>query len=147
VQGDVKKARALTKEEQIRYQQTIQTALKEVDDALVSNQKAKQRVEFLGRHVAAVKESDRLAKLRFKGGSYTELDVMTADRKLLGSQNEEIHGVLDQYLALVSVYKALGGGWMVDQEKHLAANDSHASATAASANVQIPSATNDVAAK
>jgi multidrug efflux system outer membrane protein len=121
IAGDVKKAKAQTKAERERFIQTIQNALKEVDDALVYDQKARVRKAALDRHVAALEEADRLARLRFEGGSYTDLDVFDADRKLLGAQNESIHGVLDEYLALVSVYKSVGGGWMIAEDKHLAA--------------------------
>jgi outer membrane protein, multidrug efflux system len=146
IEGDVKKAKAQTKAERERYLQTIQNALKEVDDALVFDEKARVRVAALDRHVAAVQEVDRLARIRFEGGSYTDLDVLDADRKVYASQNEEIYGVRDEYLALVSVYKAMGGGWMVEQDKQLAAK-SGAGAPAASARAQIPSTTKDVAAK
>jgi multidrug efflux system outer membrane protein len=120
IEGDVKKAKAMTKGDRERYLQTIQNALREIDDALVYNQKSRVRLAALDRHVQALQRADDLSTLRFKGGSYTDLDVFEADRRVLGAQNEEIHGVLDEYLALVSVYKALGGGWMVQEDKQLA---------------------------
>lgn len=129
IEGDIKKAKAQTKGERERFIQTVQNALKEVDDSLVYDQKARLRMAALDRHVAALAEADRLAKQRFKGGSYTNLDVYDADRKLLNAQNESIYGVLDEYLALVSVYKAMGGGWMMAEDKRLAAkngDDKHA---------------------
>ena len=139
VEGDVKKAKAQTKAETQLYLQTIQNALKEVDDSLVYNEKSRARAAALNRHVSALQEVDRLAKLRYEGGSYTDLDVFDADRKVYASQNEEIHGVRDEYLALVSVFKAMGGGWMVAQDKQAAAS--------ASANAQNPNTTKDVTAK
>jgi multidrug efflux system outer membrane protein len=120
IEGDVKKAKAMTKGDRDRYLQTIQNALREIDDALVYNQKSRVRLAALDRHVQALQRADDLSTVRFKGGSYTDLDVFEADRRVLNAQNEEIHGVLDEYLALVSVYKALGGGWMVQADKELA---------------------------
>jgi len=150
VEGDVKKAKAQTKAETDRYLQTIQNALREVDDALISSEKSKARVAALDRHVAAQQDVDRLAKIRFKGGSFTDLDVLAADRKVYAAQNEEIYGVRDEYLALISVYKAMGGGWMVEHDKHLADKSTAvvpAPSATASASAQIPSTTNDVAPK
>jgi multidrug efflux system outer membrane protein len=129
IEGDVKKAKAVTKGEQERYLQTIQNALREIDDALVYNQKSRVRLAALDRHVGALQKADDLSAVRYKGGSYTDLEVLEADRRVLGAQNEEIHGVLDEYLALVSVYKALGGGWMVQEDKELATKRVAATAT------------------
>jgi outer membrane protein, multidrug efflux system len=116
-----------------------------VDDALVFDQKARVRVAALDRHVAAKQEADRLAKMRFESGSYTQLDVFAEDRQLYGAQNEEIHGVLDEYLALVSVYKAMGGGWMMEEDKKPASGGTPAPASPAAA--RLPSTTQEVAAK
>lgn len=146
IAGDVKRAKAQTKAERERFVQTIQNALREVDDALVYDQKARVRKAALDRHVAALAEADRLAKLRFEGGSYTDLDVYDADRKLLAGQNETIHGVLDEYLALVSVYKAIGGGWMVAEDKRLAAKTA-AGGHAAPVQAQVSTTTADGKAK
>ena len=148
VEGDVKKAKAQTKAATDRYLLTIQTALKEVDDALVFSKKSKERVAALDRHVAAQQDVDRLAKIRFEGGSFTDLEVLIADRKVYGAQNEEVYGVRDEYLALISVYKAMGGGWMVEHDKQVA-DESHASvqAPSATASAQIPTTTNDVTPK
>ena len=64
--------------------------------------------------------------------------MFEADRRVLGAQNEEIHGVLDEYLALVSVYKALGGGWMVQQDKDLASKRIAAAPTPATSPTPAP---------
>jgi hypothetical protein len=72
--------------------------------------------------------------------------VYDADRKLLAGQNETIHGVLDEYLALVSVYKAIGGGWMVAEDKRLAAKTA-AGGHAAPVQAQVSTTTADGKAK
>ena len=146
VAGEVREARAETKAQTERYLQTIQNALREVDDALVYNQKARERVTALDMHVADVRNVDRLAKLRYQGGKYTDLDVLEADRKVLNSENEEIQGVMDEYSALVSVFKAMGGGWMAEQDKKTASN-AGAAKPPASDNTQNPTATKDVIAQ
>lgn len=139
VEGDVRKAKAVAKADTDRYLQTIQTALKEVDQALVYNQKSRERLAALDRHVAASKDADRLAGLRYKGGSSTDLEVMEQDRKVLAAETEQIHGVLSEYQAMVAVYKAMGGGWMTEQDRKMHPTKKMA--------YEIPTATKDVTAK
>lgn len=122
VQGEVRAARAETREQQIRYVQTIQTALREVDDSLVANSQASVRVAALSRRVATLQSVDQKTRMRFEGGSSTDLDLLYADRSVYSAQADESNGVRDQMLALVSVFKAMGGGWMLEQDKALAAN-------------------------
>jgi len=121
VEGDVRAARAETREQEIRYLQTVQTALKEVDDSLVANQKAGVRVDALTRHTAILRNVDDLTRKRFEGGSSTDLDLLYADRSVYAAQGQVSNAVRDQFLALVSVFKAMGGGWMLGQDKLLAA--------------------------
>ena len=123
VEGEVREARAETKAETEKYQQTIQTALREVDQALVYNQKARERLALLNQHVEDLRNVDRLTRLRYQGGKFTDLDVQDADRKLLNSENEQISGVMDEYSALVAVFKAMGGGWMTELDKQKAQQD------------------------
>jgi multidrug efflux system outer membrane protein len=147
VEGDVRKAKAETKEQQLRYLQTVQNALREVDDSLIYNDKSRSRMAALSRHVAALQSVDDKTRMRFKGGSSTDLDVLYADRQLYASQNEASSGARDQYLALVSVFKALGGGWMLDQDKARASNQQSSAPTAAiPANPSLSTAIRDVTA-
>jgi multidrug efflux system outer membrane protein len=140
VEGEVREARAETKAQREHYLQTIRTALKEVDEALVYNGKSAERVAALDRSVDA----------RFKGGSYTKLDVLDADRKVYDAETQQLAATRDHYLALISVYKAMGGGWVVEQDDLLAAKQRQsASATPVKAAPapETPSSTTDVAAK
>jgi hypothetical protein len=43
--------------------------------------------------------------------------VLTAERDLYNAQSEQVNRHRDSYLALISVYAAMGGGWMVEQDK------------------------------
>jgi len=133
VEGDVRKARAETKEQELHYLQTVQTALKEVNDALVFSQQSRIRYNALHRHVVARQSVLEITKMRYTGGSSTDLDVFDADREVYAAQNEELSGRLDEYLALVSVFKAMGGGWMQGEDQAHSApgkqNPGHVSAS------------------
>jgi multidrug efflux system outer membrane protein len=150
IEGEVREARAETKAQREHYLQTIRTALKEVDEALVYNVKSADRVAALDRALAAREQVDRISDLRFKGGSYTKLDVLDADRKVYDAENEQLTATRDHYLALISVYKAMGGGWMVEQDDLLAAKQKQSASAApvkAPPAPETPSSTTDVAAK
>src|SRR5665213_3363394 len=45
------------------------------------------------------------------------LDVFESDREVYAAQSQETQGIGDEFIALISVYKAMGGGWMVEQDK------------------------------
>jgi outer membrane protein, multidrug efflux system len=119
VEGDVARARADTKAQTDRYLLTVQTALREVDDALVSNEQTRLRVEALKRYLSSRQSVAATTKVRYEGGSSTDLDVMRAQQRVFNAENEETEGERNEFLALVAVFKALGGGWMTEQDKVL----------------------------
>ena len=148
VAGEVRKARAETKEAAERYLQTVRVALQEVNDALISDVDSKTRAAALQRRVAALKEVDQLMQMRYEGGESTLLDVLDLDRQVYAAQSQQTQGIGDEYLSLISVYKAMGGGWMVDQDKQRAANTvARVSAVPAPVNAQAPITTKDETAK
>jgi multidrug efflux system outer membrane protein len=117
VQGDVRKARAEAKENVEHYLQSVRVALQEVNDALIADVDSKTRLAALKRRVTALREVDQLTQMRFEGGESTLLDVFESDRQVYAAQSQETQGIGDEYIALISVYKAMGGGWMIEQDK------------------------------
>jgi outer membrane protein, multidrug efflux system len=106
-----------------QYEQTIQTAFREVSDALVGYQKTgEQRVqqELL---VAALVDSAALANTRFLGGIDSYLQVLDAERQLLDAELELARVQTLELVYIVQLYKALGGGWEPDQPTAGAAAD------------------------
>ncbi len=93
------------------YEQTVLLALREVADALVARQKLAQvRVEQ-ERAVRVLAESLTTARKRYVGGLATYLEVLDAQQELLPAENALAQTRRDELLALVAVYRALGGGW------------------------------------
>jgi multidrug efflux system outer membrane protein len=93
------------------YEQTLLVALKEVSDALVARQKLEiVRVER-ERAVAALREALRIARTRYLGGLATYLEVLDAQQQLFPAENDLARTRRDQLLAVVALYRALGGGW------------------------------------
>jgi len=120
IDGDIRSAEAIQKQMVVLYQQAVLTALKEVEDALVARSKSGQREAALDRQVSSLQEVSKLSRMRFEGGQSTLKEVLDADLKLYTAQGTQALGRRDTLLALISVYKAMGGGWMVEQEKRRA---------------------------
>lgn len=99
-----------------QYQQSVLVALGEVSNALISQQKlAQQRVEQ-ARQVEALKESVRLATLRYVGGLASYFEVLEAQQQLFPAELGLAQVDRDRLLAVVDLYRALGGGWEATDE-------------------------------
>lgn len=93
------------------YQRTIQNAFSEVSDALIQQKQARAvraQQELL---VAAVRDRQRLAYMRYQGGVDTLLNALDADRDLFTNELLLAQYRRNELLATVQLYKALGGGW------------------------------------
>jgi multidrug efflux system outer membrane protein len=102
---------AAVEEAAARYQQAMLVALQEVSDALVAREKFEGvRVEQ-ERAVVALREALRIARIRYLGGLATYLEVLDAQQQLFPAENDLARTVRDQHLAVVALYRALGGGW------------------------------------
>jgi multidrug efflux system outer membrane protein len=112
ISGQVKSAVAVQQQTLFRYQQVIQTAFREVNDSLVDQKQTKEQVEALGRRVEALKEYARLARLRYDNGYTGYLEVLDADRNLFAAQVYYAQTMGSLFRSSVSLYKAMGGGWV-----------------------------------
>jgi multidrug efflux system outer membrane protein len=95
----------------VRYQQTIQGAFREVSDALVAYRKTqefRQQQELL---VASAQDASRLSHMRYSGGVASYLEVLTNETNYFSAELSLAQAQLNELLALVELYKALGGGW------------------------------------
>jgi multidrug efflux system outer membrane protein len=94
-----------------QYRQTVRTAFKEVDDALVAFQRNIEQRAALERAVKANRERARLAELRYRGGVTIYLEVLIAQQDVFESELRLSSANRDVYEAVVDLYVALGGGW------------------------------------
>jgi len=93
------------------YRRTIQQAFREVSDALVGYQRTRQLREQLTQLVAATQDAARLADIRYRGGAASYLEVLTSQASLFDAELHLAQARLNELLALVALYAALGGGW------------------------------------
>ena len=61
--------------------------------------------------VAAAEDATRLARVRYRGGATSYLEVLTTDSNLFTAQLNLTTAQQNEALALVQLYSALGGGW------------------------------------
>ncbi|MFM0143462.1 efflux transporter outer membrane subunit [Paraburkholderia sp. RL18-085-BIA-A] len=117
ISGQVRQAEAQQQQALFQYQQAIQTAFQEVDDALISVQKSREQLVIQERQVDALRTYARLARLRFEGGYTSYIEVLDAERSLFNAQLSytQTNGVV--FSSLVALYKAMGGGWVVTAEQ------------------------------
>ena len=117
ISGQVSQAEAQQQQALFQYQQSIQTAFQEVDDALIALQKSREQLVVQGRQVEALKTYSRLARLRYEGGYTSYIEVLDAERSLFNAQLSytQTNGLV--FSSLIGLYKAMGGGWVVDAER------------------------------
>ena len=94
-----------------QYQQSIKTAFREVSDELVEYRKVKEIRAQQESLVTTLQDRSRLAYLRYQGGVDTQLNALDADRDLFAAELNLAQTRRNELLALVQLYKALGGGW------------------------------------
>ncbi len=114
--GQLDVSKAQQKETLFQYEQTILTALREVNDALVGYEKSQEIFATYEADVIALQEYLRLSWLRYYEGQTQYLTVLDAERTLFSAQILLAQSQADQFLTLVDLYKALGGGWVLDAD-------------------------------
>lgn len=101
----------------LSYQDTVLRAQREVENALIAFLNARRRAEFLEQSCAAAKRSLDLAVIQYQQGMTDFTTVLTAEQELLTQQNNLAVTQGDISLNLVSLYRALGGGWQIREGK------------------------------
>lgn len=95
----------------VRYEQSVLTALEDVENALVGYGKERQRRTSLQRAVDANRRSVEMATQLYDRGLTDFLDVLEAQRALFASEDALVQSDRTISTNLVALYKALGGGW------------------------------------
>ena len=94
-----------------RYEQAIQTAFREVSDGLAARGTYLDQIQAQNALVAAYTEAYKLSDLRFRAGVDSFLPTLDSQRSLYTAQQTLITLKQSQLVNLVTLYKALGGGW------------------------------------
>lgn len=94
-----------------QYEKAIQTAFREVADALAGQATLGEQLRAQQVQATAEAERFRLAELRYRNGVASFLDVLDAQRSLFGTEQALLQTRLAQQQNQVALYRALGGGW------------------------------------
>jgi NodT family efflux transporter outer membrane factor (OMF) lipoprotein len=112
-QGNYKTAKAFYQEILVGYQQAINGAFHDVSDSLIAYQKAKEYRLATQQFTDTLRDQSRLANLRYRGGVSSYLEVLDTERQRLTGEQQLAQAQRDELLALVQLYKSLGGGWQI----------------------------------
>jgi multidrug efflux system outer membrane protein len=94
-----------------QYEKALQSAFREVADALVSRTSYGDQAKAQQAQLDAEAARLRLATLRYSNGVASQLDLLDAQRSLFASQQAAISAQLARQQSHIALYKALGGGW------------------------------------
>jgi multidrug efflux system outer membrane protein len=109
--ADLEAAKVTRRIEVADYQQAIETAFREVSDALVDVFSYVRQIDEQAALVATQQRRYELANLRYRQGDDTYLNALTAQQDLFTAQQSLIQSQFNKISSQISLYKALGGGW------------------------------------
>lgn len=109
--GQYRRSKAVREESKLQYQRTILNAFREVSDALVAREQLVDIRERYADEVDALKTAVKLSTERYVAGKASYYEVLEAQQQLFPAQLILARTQLDQLVATVNLYKALGGGW------------------------------------
>ena len=104
-------ARATAQADLLTYRQTVLSAFREVEDALIDMQTANQRAALLHRAAADSRLAYQRAARLFGAGLADYLQVLTTQRAVVSADDAAAQGDLARIQAVITLYQSLGGGW------------------------------------
>jgi multidrug efflux system outer membrane protein len=116
LRNQVRVATAQFEQARLEYERAVNNAFGEVSTSLVALQKLGDAETERQRAVDAYQEAVRLAGLRYSSGLSAYFEVLSAQENLLSAENGLAQVRHDRLVALVNLYKALGGGWQVEEQ-------------------------------
>jgi len=116
LQGNLDVAKARRDAAVAEYESTIQSAFRDVSDALVRRQQLAKQVASTRILLEAQRERARLGQLRFDNGRSTYLEVLDAQRDLFEAEQALVQLRRAELGSIVSLYAALGGGFVASAD-------------------------------
>ena len=104
-------ARAAREAAALQFQSTVLNALQEISSALVTQQKLAVARDERRQAVAAFQEAFKIAMERYQMGTSSYYEVLQQEQQIFPAEDTLVQTQLNQVLAVVQLYRALGGGW------------------------------------
>jgi outer membrane protein, multidrug efflux system len=111
LRSGVRLAEAQQRTAMLFYQQSIQAAFRSVSDALVTYHKTREFRAQQDLLFQSAEDAARLSHMRYTGGATGYLEVLTNETNAFSAELGLAQARLNELLALVQLYEALGGGW------------------------------------
>ena len=109
--ADLDAAKISTRIEVAKYEKSIQTAFREVADALVATRSFAREIEAQAALIHTQQRRYDLANVRYRQGEDSYLNVLSAQQDLYRAQQSRLAAMFSKLSNQISLYKALGGGW------------------------------------
>jgi len=102
----------------LQYQATVLNALQEVSDALITREKSAAAAIQESHAVIAYKEAVKVSMERYRLGNSSYYEVLEQQQLLFPAEDSLVQTRLNQLLAVVQLYRSLGGGWQPEEDNH-----------------------------
>jgi outer membrane protein TolC len=120
LQAEVRRSRAVVEERLAAYRNTVLTAIREVEDTLISEQQYRQSLANIEQQLELTKMAYREATWRYLNGLSDFLPVLREQINLITFQLDRTRTRASLLKARISLHKALGGGWSAKPGQTLA---------------------------
>jgi multidrug efflux system outer membrane protein len=109
--GQYRQSKATRNEFDLQYRKTVLNAFREVSDALVSREQLVEIRQHQAHEVTSLEIAVKLSTERYVAGKADYYEVLEAQQQLFPAELNLARTQRDQLLAVVTLYKTLGGGW------------------------------------
>ncbi len=111
LRANVRSAQARTEAAALAYERNFQIALREAADSLISVNKTREQRAQQENLLRALRETNRLSGMLYRGGVASYLQVLDAERNLFDGELALAQTLREELLSVVRLYRSLGGGW------------------------------------
>jgi NodT family efflux transporter outer membrane factor (OMF) lipoprotein len=115
IRANLRVQSARQEEAVLQYEKAVLTAVEDVENALAAQTREQRRLDSLRASVAAQRRAFDLATDRYTSGLENFLSVLDAQRALYAAEDAVAQSETNAVVSLIAVYKALGGGWTLDE--------------------------------
>ncbi|KHE93049.1 MAG: multicomponent efflux pump (outer membrane subunit, RND family of ABC transporters) [Candidatus Scalindua brodae] len=116
IRNNIKAQNEREKQALYRFHNTVLSALEEVESAVISYSREMNRRDTLQKTVKAAEKTVKLAKIQYTNGLTDFNNLLLAERSLFTAQDQLSISEARVSKNLISLYKALGGGWDLDSQ-------------------------------
>ncbi len=111
LQSEIEAVKAHEQQALAQYQKTLQESFREVRQALSAQTRSREIFEAETARGVALRDTLRLARIRYENGLVSQLEVIDAERNLLAADLNRLDALRAQRVAVADLVRALGGGW------------------------------------